>query len=403
MERKNVWFSLLLAFILLMAGCTKKDNLTGNNWSDLNPQSFEEDSLFDLGFSYGTEATATGSETNLLCGNLNGLESAIVLHFSSLPDSFAIPQSRSYADSTWLQLTVIRQHESSRQPTSLSLFKLNEYWKEEAAHEVKDADLIPIGESFELPDSVSATGTDVKIPIPVDFLNALSAAGEDSLSLVIKCDPGSFAEIRSRSTGRGPLLNFKYRKPGATTDNEYSSRAVRDSYWVKNTKLEPTADTWIISNLDPQRIFVRWVDNWNLFKDQYGDTLSETQRKRVTINKAELILYTKSNPYYGSSTAYSLKADRVERDSVSAPIEFLPGDLAITPTISSSLILADSIVVDITTSMQGYVNGKKENKGIVIHSTQEMQNYGLLELYHFINAPDGKKPRLKVTYTPPWL
>jgi len=303
MERSFTILSLLALMLIMVSGCTTKDNPTGNNWSDILPQSFTDDSSFDLGFSFGTEVEVKGDETNLLCGDFNGIEVVTVAHFSALPDSFAIPNTRSYADSTWLQLTVIRQAPLRRTPTVLSIYKLDQYWKEDAASEVLDANMTQIGETFTLPDSVSSSGTDIKIPIPIEVLNGLNAADQDSISIVIKANPGSYAELRSRSTGRGPLLRFKYRAISsdgsvATEDSEYSSRAIKDSYRTDAEVAPVVPDQWMISNLGPSRVFVRWVDNWNHFKDQDGTTLSEARRKQVTINKAELIFYTDDNPYY---------------------------------------------------------------------------------------------------------
>lgn len=408
MERTLVMLSLMALVILMISGCTDKVNPTGNNWTNQGPQSFVDELGFDLGFSYGTEVNVRGDETNLLCGDLNGIQTVALAHFSALPDSFLIPNTRNYADSTYLQLTVIRQRPAPRNPTILTLYKLNQFWKEDAAQDVQDANMTQIGEPFTLPDSISTGGTDVKILIPISVINDLNSANEDSLSIAIKTNAGAYAEIRSRSTGRGPLLRFKYLAINATggvatTDSEYASRAVRDSYRVNAPASAVLTDQWLIKNINPSRVFLRWVDNWNLFKDKDGNSLSETKRKQVTINKAELVFYVASNPYYGTSVQYSLVADRVEKEGITGPVELLPADLTAGTLSTTTTVKSDSVVVDITAMMQGFVNGKKVNRGLVIRSMQEMQNYGLLELEHFLTAPEGRKPKLRVIYTPPWL
>ena len=408
MERTLAILSLMALLFIILSGCTDKTNPTGNNWSNQPPQSFVDDSGFDLGFSYKTQVSVKGDETNLLCGDFDGTQSVIVTHFSALPDSFQIPTTRAYADSTWLQLTVIRQRTDAGGPTVLTLYKLDQFWKEDAAQDVLDANMTQIGSPFELPDSVSTAGTDVRIPIPISVLNDLNAANKDSLSIAVKCNPGFYAEVRSRSTGRGPLLNFNYRAIDAsgvldTTDSKYSSRAVKDSYRIPTYSSEVLADELYLSNLLPWRMFVRWVDNWNLFKDQDGVTLSEARRKQVTINKAELVFYVEDNPYYGSGVQYSLLADRVESDSVTAPMEILPAHVTAGNLSTTTFVKDDIVVVDITAQMQGFVNGKKTNRGLVIRSGQELQNYGTLRLKHFLNAPAGQKPKLRVIYTLPWL
>ncbi|NLK49796.1 MAG: hypothetical protein GX294_04025 [Candidatus Cloacimonetes bacterium] len=401
---------LLILILTSLIACTQKSNPTGNSFSDVEPIIFVDEESFDLGFSYGLDVNIKGSESNLLCGDYNGMQAAAIMQFVSLPQDFVIPTSRSYADSAWIKLTVLRQAPlSERNPTTLTLYKINEHWREDSAHEAMDLPLQQIGESFTLPDSINTSGTDVKIPFPIDVLTALNEAGEDSLSIVIKTNADAFMEFRSISTaGRGPQLRFKYRKVDedgnvADSDSEYSLAARKDSYWVKGAQNQVLADEWIIGNLSPSRIFVRWVDNWNHFKDADGNVLSETRRKQVTINKAELIFHTKSNPYYGDLTPYSIKASMVTRDSINTAMHIADEDMNESVLGNISVVKEGTVRVDITAFMQGIVNGKKDNHGFVIHSTQEMNNFGILELEHFLNAPDGKKPQLRVIYTPPFL
>jgi hypothetical protein len=137
-----------------------------------------------------------------------------------------------------------------------------------------------------------------------------------------------------------------------------------------------------------------------------GVPLSDTQLKRVTINKAQLVLYIKNNPYY-EKISYSLLALNVVKDSISTPVALADGDtelMSYTGT-TSGLATGDSIVINITPMIQGYTSGNIENKGIVIRSLHEMLNLGELEFWHFNDPllPQNKKPVIRVTYTPPFL
>lgn len=404
--KSKIWLPVTALILLLaLSACTDKNNPTGNNWSNVRPITFEDSLSFDLGYSYGATPSVLGSETNLLCGNLQGLGAVTAMHFRALPDSFSIPAA--YADSTYLELTLIRRSPLARNPVKLSLYSLNQFWKDNATSEILDANMTLITPEFQIPDSISTSGTDIRIPIPVSFLNGLNAADQDSISFALKCSTEGYVEMRSISTGRGPLLRFKYLAIAAngtvaTTDSEYKLRAVRDSYRIDAPASEVQPNVWEIRNLNPSRFFVRWVNNWNLFVDNNGNILSELQRKRATINKAELVFYVKQNPYYSTNTLYSLRADRVERDSIASAVTLADAD-AVMGLSNTTFVRGDSVVVNITPILQAFSSGNKENRGVVVRSNQELANFGLLELWHFLTAPAGKKPKLRVTYTPPYL
>ena len=134
--------------------------------------------------------------------------------------------------------------------------------------------------------------------------------------------------------------------------------------------------------------------------------LSALQLKRCTINKAELVLYIKDNPYY-NSIAYSILANNVLKDSISVPIVLSNSDtelIAFTPT-ASALIQGDSLRVNITPIVQAITSLDRPNRGIILRSLHEMVNLGELEFWHFLDAalPAGKEPKLIITYTPPYL
>jgi hypothetical protein len=397
--------AMLLAMLVIVAACTDKANPTGNNWSNVLPITVEDSLSFDMGFSYPVNSLVSGSETNLLCGNFEGVETVMAAHFTALPDSFMVPAA--YADSCYLQLTLVRRSPAIRFPVLLSVYKLDQYWKEDAAGSIQDANMTLITQNFSVPDTILASGTDIQIPLPPAFLNTLNGADQDSLSLVVKCQPEGYAEIRSRSTGRGPLLRFVYKAIDSdgevdTDDTEYEVRTVRDSYRIDSDVSSLLENQWVLRNISPSRMFVRWVDNWNLFRDNAGNILDEARRKKVTINRAELVFSAKENPYYGASTNYSLRGDRWDGMELTTALELPDGNQS-TGLTTSAFISGDSVVVKITPVMQAFVNGDKPNRGVVVLSTQELNNYGMLELWHFLNAPAGKKPRLRITYTPPFL
>jgi hypothetical protein len=133
--------------------------------------------------------------------------------------------------------------------------------------------------------------------------------------------------------------------------------------------------------------------------------LSDTDRKRMTINKAELILYVKDNPYYKNSSATFYAYD-VEADTLSIPRVLSDSDVSDDLYLSTpSVTINDSsyVKIDITPLVQAYTSGDRQNHGVVVKINQEMQNFGSLEFWHFNDAPAGKKPLVRITYSVPFL
>ncbi|MDZ4182358.1 MAG: hypothetical protein U1B83_05735, partial [Candidatus Cloacimonadaceae bacterium] len=373
-------------------------------WSDVAPLSFTDSTSFALGFSYAATKTVTGTETNLLAGDFEGMQAAALMRFTGLPRDFSIPVN--YQDSTWLELTLVRRSPLSRNPVSLDVYKLNQVWVADSTALVQDANMTLITtQSFTIPDTILATGTDVRVPIPTSaVLEWFNAANADTLgwSLVVKTNTNAWVEMRATETGRGPQLRFKYLSGSPAEEKEYKARATRDSYRVTAPPAAMLENRWVLQNLSPSRVYLQFLDNFDLYKDMQGNTLSEAHRKRVTINKAELIFHVKDNPYYGTSVQYSLRGDRVSRDSINAPVELTETD-AVSGITTTTFVKGDSVIVNITPLIQAYSSGDETNRGVIIRSMQEILNFGKLELWHFSDAPDGKKPKLRVTYTPPYL
>ncbi len=399
--------ALLLA--LGMTGCIKGKNPTGNNWSDVYPLTYTDSTSFVTGYSFPGSGRVTGTESKLLCGNYSGEEVMAVMRFTSLPEDFYIPGG--YQDSTYLELTLVKRSPAQRFPVELSVYKLSQSWVADSTGLIQDANLTLLTpQAFTIPDSISSAGTVVKIPLPMDAIeNWESAADTLGFSLAIKTGAESFAEIMSEDSGRGPKLRFLYQldsEAESAADREYGLRATQDSYRVDSDLAPLLADRWVVSNISPSRLYVNFAMDYAKFRntpENGGGVLNDQQRKRATINYAALVLYVKENPYYGTTLQYSLRGDRVNDSlNVAVPVEI--SDAQVSSGITSQAVVrGDSVVVNITPLIQAYSSGDHEPWGVVIRSMQEMLNFGKMEFWHFTDAPNGKKPKLLVTYTPPYL
>jgi hypothetical protein len=290
----------------------------------------------------------------------------------------------------------------------LKVYKLNQSWAADSTNLIQDSNLTLITpQSFTITDTISTSGTQIKIPIPLEALEQWTSEADTlGLTLAIKTGEDSYIEIKSLESGSGPKLRFLYRtNEEEQTEKKYEQYCTKDSYRIDDDIAPILTDQWVLSNIPPSRLFLYFPLDYLLFQDEEGNPLNEIQLKRTTINRADLIFYVKENPYYDTSTQYSIRADRVNDSlDISEAIAISDDQLASGIT-TQSYIRGDSLIVNITPLIQAYTSQDKENYGIVIRSMQELKNYGKIEFWHFndSNIPPEKKPKLRVTYTPPFL
>lgn len=392
---------LILISTFVVSGCTKKDNLTGDNWSGIRPISIT-DSLFTDGFSFPYEGKTTGTESVMLCGNYDGKEAISVMRFTGMPSNIDTVTDAE------LKVVVLRRSPFDRAAITLSLHKLTQNWAIDSTAVISDESITTaFVSSIAVPNTIhNDTGDTLVISIAAEQIKEWSLTNVTGYNLVLKNESDSFVEIRSIESGNGPLLNFKYKKVGESNTRTYNSRANMDSHRLTVPTFEVTANNWTLQNLSPSRMFVKFELNPASFVDNDGVVMDSIRYKRCTINSAELVLYVKNNPYYGN-LSYNIMPYNVTKDSVSAPITLTANDMElISPTTATSKIASgDSITIKITPIVQAYTSGDRVNKGIILRSQHEMLNFGLLELWHFDDPalPEGFAPKIRITYTPPYL
>jgi len=392
--------SLLVLTVLVLFACTKRNNLTGDNWSDAHPL-IARDTTFIAGFSYKHAGKISGKETTLLCGNFDGKTSMVILQFTGLPDTMTVNAD---TDSIpCLYLVPVKRSPLSKDPLRLTFYKLAHDWAADSTSNIQDADLSDLAiEPYTVPDSVSATDT-LKIHIPADIIQNWKTAGVTGFNLAIKVQTDGWLELKSYESLSGAKLMFTYTLPGNTTSQTYNSRVAKDSYRVTGDQADIVNNVWNCKNLYPQRLFIQSLVPNSLFKDVEGNQLSEADVKRLTINKAELILFTKPGAYYTTSSASFFPYN--EKDTLSVPRVLVDDNLQlITGSIYSySVLNSDSVKINITPLMQGWTSGELKKRGMVVKLGQEMLNYGNMEFWHFLDAPVGKKPYFRIIYTSPIL
>lgn len=402
MERKKfdgiIILLIILSLVLLFSACTKKSNLTGDNLSGIVPRVAIADS-FSLGYSYTHDGKVKGTESYIICGEEEGIEAVGVLRFTGLTDTMTV------IGEPIMKLVATRRSSLDRNPLALSFHKLAQHWTPDSTDLILDSNISPLSiPNFSVPDSVSSAGDTLSINIPAAIIEDWKIEDVTGFNVVIKAADGGWLEFKANELANGALLNFQYQIPGSADTLTYNQRAFIDSYRVTGTQTEISNNTWELKNLLPQRMFFRFALNDELFTDGEGVVLSSPDRRRMTINKAELVLFVKDNPYYGSVRC-NFYPYRVKMDTLSTPTVLTDADLQIISNTFSSgtIISADSVKIDVTALIQGFTSTEVTNNGIVIKNISEMQNFGMVEFWHSSTAPDGKQPYIKIYYTTPFL
>jgi hypothetical protein len=402
MIRKKLllFMTALLLMLVVISACTKRDNLTGDNWSGIKPK-IAVDTSFVMGYSYTHDGKVKGTEQHLLTGVENGISAIAVMNFSGLPE----PDSMTVIEQPTLKLVASRRSPLGRTPLVLSFYKLAQNWAADSTANIEDTNISPLEiADFTVQDTIHTGGDTLTVNIPPALINSWKTDNVDGFNIIVKALNGGWLELKSNEISNGALLTFKYQAVGDTDTLEYSQRPSKDSYRITGMQDNLVDNVWNLKNLLPQRMFFRFGLPDAIFSDMNNETLDAADLKRMTINKAELVLFVKNNPYYETVKCffypYHLKAD-----TLVSPTVLTDSNLeAITHTLSTGVVVdKDSVRIDITAITQAYTSGDKDKNGIVVKSNQEIQNFGSLEFWHYSNAPAGKKPYVRVTYTPPFL
>jgi len=407
MESFQAILKLLICLILILitlSGCTDKNNLTGNNFSDIRAITVNDGNgiLFGFSFPASEEISISGSETKLLAGNYNAASALSFFRFTGLPTNIESTEM----DSCFLSLNIAGCY-ALRNSLILKLYKLNKVWTDSLdLANITESDLStdPIA-TYLIANTSEITGEEITFSLLEADITNWQDPDSTGWNLALKVENEGWVEISSRESSYSPKLQIKYKTETEGEWITYNQPPTKDTYTLEAQETDPP-ELWKISNLTSTCLYVKYEPTSTIFVDNEGNQLTDEQRKRMTINKASLVLYIKNDDYYHSTNSYSLRPFNVVKDSITDPVQLLKSDyeyLVYTVT-STGTITGDSLTVDITPIIQSYTSGDKTPKGIVIQSTQERKNFGTLEFWDCNESTAAeKKPYIKITYTPPYL
>jgi len=394
----------LMLILMMLSGCTDKDNLTGNNFSGISALTVDDETGIIMGFSFpaAEEISISGSETKLLAGNYNAASALSFFRFTGLPTNIESTE----IDSCFLSLNIAGCYEL-RNSLTLKLYKLNKVWTDSLdLANITESDLStdPIA-TYLIANTSEITGEEITFPLLEADITNWQNPDSTGWNLALKVENEGWVEISSRENSYSPKLQIKYKTETEGEWITYNQPPTKDTYTLKTPVTNPS-DQWKISNLTSTCLYVKYEPTSTIFVDNEGNQLTDEQRKRMTINKASLVLYIKNDDYYHSTNSYSLRPFNVVKDSITDPVQLLKSDYEklVYTYKSEGYITGDSLTVNITPIIQAYTSGDKIPKGIMIQSTQERQNFGTLEFWDCNDStPIEKKPYVKITYTPPYL
>ena len=287
----------LLLIIVLVGACTKKNNLTGTNWSDDSALSFEDPAALISGYSFPADSllSITTNRKNLLVGNWQGSTAMSILRFTNLPADTTIAAYHDLSDLS-LDIVLQRRNETERSPLTLNFYKVNTGW---AANPdtLSEADYTLIPSMSTVVPAAIVTSDTLSVPLPYNFIQTWQADSDSTgLNILIKAENEGFVEIMLSTAKAGSKLKFKYKKTTSSEEyTEFERYAAMNAYSFTHPDVEISPGVWKLSNFAPQRMYVDLQPDFAMFKTEDGATMSPEELKRVSVNKAELVLYIKDD------------------------------------------------------------------------------------------------------------
>jgi hypothetical protein len=406
----NIGKTILMVAMLMtlfFMGCTNKSNPVGSDWSHIRPASIT-DTLFTNHFSYTTAFKLTGNEQRLVIGSYDQKQAKALIQFSSFPDSI-------YQVVGTPKLSLVVQKRFSITPLTLHFGKVVQNWSESQATwtnaysdttwQASYVTTSGIVDFSDIPDTIEVGGDTLHIDIPASTIQNWKTPGITGFTLQISTEQANYLEVRSTESLYAPKLVFSYKKSAAdTTTYSYEHSALNDSFILQDTNSQLTSENLILRDISPTRLFMKFNIPGSLFtyNGDSGDTLSSIDLKHMTINKAELVLKVKDNPYYGNSATFMATVYRAKSPITNMAVitdddmEFI----TYTPITTTSPGLG-TVSINFTPVMQAFTSGVKQNNGIIIRLSTENQDYSKVEFYGMTESDLSKRPKINIIYTPP--
>lgn len=430
MKLINKVLTLACVSVFVIAGCTSKDNTVGIDREKDTPLTIkiDSDSLFSYIYSYSDSVGPSFPNNKLITGDFKDNHSITLMRFGNLPrEGFVIAadaklnlniSGKFETEGMLLKLALIEQEWSQREAT-WSQADIDTAWKKNWSNssnlsilsttEVSEDDSL----AFIIPkDEIQKVVEDWISEEPSTF--GLAVIAESNVT-------DSYVEFFDKDNRESrPELLFKFRQQDDSEEDElrdYQRPPVYNTF-INSIELKNgislKENEFIVSNLPPNDIVVKldtdFVKNEILRKD---NVLTAEELKRVTINRADLILsIDEQRSHYSPSVQqvsvrpFNLMEEFADKSEL--PIEEKLTELLLDNYGSTNHLGQEKININITSTLQAYISGLRDNHGMMLKSTVERADNTFLLAENrdntyivFFNhkADESLRPYLKVTYT----
>ncbi len=402
--------ALLLAVILLGAGCTDKTNNTGY----IDPVLNQEDviisgTLIDTIWNYRDTVQTYSGSTVTTVGNSRNIRLLTLLRWEDFP-----------SDAQALSATMSIVPSATHTPDNIDIqfARLDENWDEgEVTWTYTDSDVLweNTGHEYESIGSIAydPEADTISVDFPLDVLqywldNVTAMEDDDDLEtnnfgIVLFSDtPDQFLEILTLDSDYGPILEFDYLSDGDTMT--YSSETTDDITIYHNPDEDVTLgqgfDGMVISNIYPYRTVVKIDFDYDVFNqgliDAGLDEIDEYDYRLTTVSMAELVFDIDADQSYMVDDNFSVQAYMMLNDNPSIPLEYSE-DYVYYSGNSISYYDEDTgqIRVEVTSLIQSIMSGEAVNYGFLIRSIEEDRDLG--------RVISTTEPHLEISFARPFI
>ncbi len=410
-----------ILILILISGCSDKKNVIGEG-TDLHPYlvDIRAEDLFEYYYAYENETGNFIRNTKSIVGNFRGNESITLIRFSNLPDSNFVLQ-----EDPQLILTMNKHYNS--EGMNLRFGTISQIWdplhvsweksgQDSLWHQSWD-DYSNMTILEEIVQQISETDSTLTVNLPMDLMTDLIQGWikdtPETYGLAIFADlaennNNSYVEFFSRETSDGPVLKFEYlAAPGDTTFVTYERMPIYNSFINSKQPVDGyyIEEEILVGNIVPTRSVVKL----NLQSEYFNPLPEDDDLKKITVNKAELILFkqTQNEASHFAEQLFQIYPYYLINEFSPEEIGSLPIAVEnmgiVNPTYTSIISeTADSVAVNITSIVQSHISELKDNYGLVISSSLENKDNSFISFYPPNTLDESKKPYLRVIYTLPF-
>lgn len=384
MNKIKIIFLTIILTLLLISSCSQKKNFLGFEQEIENK--IATDTLSNsVNFikSYISGSSNYPDNSKLIVGKFKNVEVRSILKFRNLPDT-------SWIDTVNINSCeiVIIKKKLFDTDFNIKVYKVIKDWKENTV--VKDS-LWNEYDNLNVLAEFSTSQDTITFNIEIDTLKNWIESDSTNFGIMLKCDgnlENNFVEFySSEKLDYYPYLRIVYDDSSKTDTITY--KVSEDAFigYDENIYYTEILNFPIIQNLYPTRtIFSFCMDSLiNLLEDT-------SDSSKITINKAAIIFdSTMIDSAFVSDSYLEVKPYYIS-DTTSINYEHIAGSKA-------SKFYKDNQTLEINVSgiIQGYLRGELENNQFLIKSTTENKDFSYLKFCEDI------KPLMKITYTKPIL